>query len=373
MLSLIVLVGFGCTSDPEPSGLRGVWLTNVDSRVMFSEQRIDEAMRFLGDHHFNAVFPVVWNAGYTLYPSSVMGNLFGTPIDPRLDGRDPLQEVIDAAHRHDIRVIPWFEYGFASSYQKGGGRILAAKPEWAARDRDGNLLSKNGFEWMNAYHPEVQGLLIDLVSEVVERYDVDGVQGDDRLPAQPVEGGYSDVTVALYRDDHGGATPPDDPHDPHWKRWRADLLNAFAERLYAAVKTIDPQCLVSWAPSFYPWSYHEYLQDWPAWLRGGYADMVIPQNYRYSLERYNQTLAGLDSLELGGKRNRIYSGMLMKVGDYVIESDHMIRAIHANRQRGVQGEVFFFYEGLRENGDALADTLLKTVYSEPALFPLLSP
>ena len=123
-------------------------------------------------------------------------------------GRDPLAEVIDEAHKHNIAVIPWFEFGFSSSYNDGGGHILRAKPHWAARDREGRLLKKNGFEWMNAFHPEVQEFMLALVTEVVKRYDVDGVQGDDRLPAQPIEGGYDSLTVALYKETHAGIGPP---------------------------------------------------------------------------------------------------------------------------------------------------------------------
>ena len=31
-------------------------------------------------------------------------------------GRDPLREIIDEAHAHNIKVHAWFEYGFAASY-----------------------------------------------------------------------------------------------------------------------------------------------------------------------------------------------------------------------------------------------------------------
>ncbi len=367
--------GTGCgeAASPErPEALRGVWLTNVDSDVLNSRAQIDEAMQFLADHHFNVVFPVVWNDAYTLYPSAVTDSLFGVRIDPAFADRDPLAELIDAAHRHDLAVIPWFEFGFAASYQADGGPIIEEKPEWAARDRDGALLTKNGFEWMNAYHPEVQDFLLDLVLEVVRTYDVDGVQGDDRLPAQPVEGGYSAVTDSLYRAAHDGDPPPHDPTDAGWKRWRADRLNAFAERLYQGVKAEDPALQVSWAPSIYPWGYDEYLQDGPAWVRGGYADWVHPQVYRRDLDTYTETLASQQPEALGldaAAQERIVPGVLMQVGDYRIAAEDLVEVVAANRAQGVRGEVFFFYEGLRANDGALADTLLATHYAEPAALP----
>ncbi|MBC7187127.1 MAG: T9SS type A sorting domain-containing protein, partial [Calditrichaeota bacterium] len=48
---------------------------------------------------------------------------------------------------------------------------------------------------------------------------------------------------------------------------------------------------------------------------------------------------------------------------------YLLDAVRANRARGVMGEALFFYEGLRQRGDLLADTLRATVYSEPAQPP----
>jgi uncharacterized lipoprotein YddW (UPF0748 family) len=358
-------------TEAAPGEIRGVWLTNVDSEVLNSRESIAEAMQFLADHHFNLVYPVVWNKALTIHPSDVLEGVTGSRQDPLYEGRDPLQELIEEAAKHDIAVMPWFEFGFATSYELGGGPILEARPEWAARDAEGNLLTKNGFEWMNPYHPEVQDFMVALVTEVVERYDVAGVQGDDRLPANPSEGGYSDFTRALYLEETGREVP-EDSRDPEWLRWRAGRLNAFAQLLYRSVKDADPDALVSWSPSVYPWSYEEYLQDWPAWIRGDYADLVHPQVYRYDLDAYVATLDAMapDSIGLTAPQyERVTPGVLMNVGDYVIQPDYLLGALAANRERGFPGEVFFFYEGLRKNDDALADTLLATFYAEPAPLP----
>ena len=140
--------------------VRGIWLTNTDSRVLYSRQTIAEAMGFLAETGFNVVFPVVWNKGVTLYRSQVMAQNFGIEIDFYSRGRDPLAEVVEEAHRVGLKVIPWFEYGFASSYQQNGGRIINTKPGWAGINASGGLVIKNGFEWMNAFDPEVQDDLV---------------------------------------------------------------------------------------------------------------------------------------------------------------------------------------------------------------------
>ena len=144
---------------------------------------LQEAVDHCARLGFNTIYTVTWNRGHTLYPSSVMKEAFGVTIDPKLEGRDPLQELIELAHAKDIKVIAWFEFGFASSYQEAdGGYLLRQKPHWAARDSAGQVVSKNGFQWMNAFDPEVQDFVLSLVKEVVQNYDVDGIQGDDRLP-----------------------------------------------------------------------------------------------------------------------------------------------------------------------------------------------
>src|SRR5690606_9196272 len=99
-----------------------VWITNVDSDVLMSKKSIAEMMDFLAESGFNIVFPVVWNKGYTLYPSDIMEREFGRRIDPLYGERDLLQELIVEAHRVGIEVVPWFEYGFAAAYNTGGDR-----------------------------------------------------------------------------------------------------------------------------------------------------------------------------------------------------------------------------------------------------------
>ena len=154
------------------------------------------------------VFPVVWNKGFTLYRSAVIDSRFDFPIDTLYREPDPLHELIEEAHRHGIAVISWFEFRFAASCDAAGGHLLGRKPHGAARDRQGRLLEKNGFVWMNAYHPEVQEFLLALVLEVARNHEVDGIQGDDRLPALPVEGGHSEFSQALYAEEHRGTPPP---------------------------------------------------------------------------------------------------------------------------------------------------------------------
>ena len=350
---------------------RGIWLTTTDSKVLRSKKRIAEAMDFLAETGFNVVFPVVWNKAVTLYPSQIMQQTFGIEIDPMSVGRDPLEEVVIEARRVGLKVIPWFEYGFASSYNLNGGILLQKKPEWAARDRNGNLLKKNGFEWLNALDAQVQEFLLNLVLEVVKNYDVDGVQGDDRLPALPSEGGYDRGTVSRYRQEFD-CNPPQNPKDRQWLQWRADILTEFLARLYQEVKAVNPNLLVAIAPNIYDWAFQEYLQDSPAWLKWGIVDMIQPQIYRRDFRSYQAIADKLVNQQFTDTTlPKLAPGILMKLGSYCISSEYLVQAIEYNRQLSIQGEVFFFYEGLRENNNTLAKVLRNGPYAKSASFPTL--
>ncbi|MEH2169761.1 MAG: family 10 glycosylhydrolase [Nostoc sp.] len=350
---------------------RGIWLTTTDSKVLRSKERIAEAMDFLAETGFNVVFPVVWNKAVTLYPSQTMRQTFGVEIDPMFIGRDPLEEVVIEARRVGLKVIPWFEYGFASSYNLNGGVLLQKKPEWAAHDRNGNLLKKNGFEWLNALDAQVQEFLLNLVLEVVKNYDVDGVQGDDRLPALPSEGGYDGGTVSRYRQEFD-RNPPHNHKDRQWLQWRADILTEFLARLYQEVKAVNPNLLVAIAPNIYDWAFQEYLQDSPAWLKRGIVDMIQPQIYRRDFRSYAAIADKLVNQQFtDATLPKLASGILMKLGSYCISPEYLVQAIEYNRQLGIQGEVFFFYEGLRENNNTLAKVLRNGPYAKSGSFPTL--
>lgn len=349
---------------PHNTGIRGVWIPSTDCKVLTSKQRIADAMDFLADTGFNTVFPVVWNRGFTAYPSQIMREQFGMEIDSRYQGRDPLAELIVEAHRVGLRVIPWFEYGFVSSYNLNGGHLLAKKPEWAARDCSGNLLKKNNFEWLNSLDAEVQDFLLGLMLEVANNYPVNGVQGDDRI-GLPVEGGYDEKTVKRYREECG-REPPSQCRERHWLHWRANIITEFVARLHRELKAINPDLLLSMSPSPYEWGLVEYLQDSQAWVDKKLVDLLHPQFYRRDFNGYKQLVDRLIGEQLSSEQLRCVSpGILLsnRGSNYSVNPELLLQVIAYNRSRGIQGEVLFFYEGLRDNGNALAEVLKNGPYA----------
>ncbi|BAY21715.1 hypothetical protein NIES2100_14720 [Calothrix sp. NIES-2100] len=349
--------------------IRGIWIPTTSSQVLNSQRNIAEAMDFLADTGFNVVFPVVWNNGETIYPSKVMRENFGVEINQRFQGRDPLAELIIEAKRVNIAVIPWFEYGFASSYQKQNDTILTKKPEWAATDATKKLVVKNGFAWLNAFDIEVQNFLLSLFLEVVKNYKIAGIQGDDRFPALPSEAGYDDKTVARYNQEFN-RLPPENIKDPQWLQWRADILSNFLTRFYREIISINPELIISMAPSVYPWGYENYLQDAQTWVDLGLVDLIHPQLYWRDFETYKRDIDRLLAKNFTKQQlPQFIPGLLLKQGNYRISPEYLVQALNYNRSVGLQGEVLFSYEGLREDNNALAQLLKSEFYAKsPAKF-----
>lgn len=358
----------------QETGVRGVWLTNVASDVLSTRQRIAQAMQLLSDLNFNTVFLVTWNKTQTPHPSQVLTNALAPLNNPNIQtqfdpNRDILQEVIEEAHSRNLKVIAWFEYGFASQYgnaNNGFNAVLQAHPDWASRDASGSVANKNGFYWMNAIHPDVQNFMTDLILEVVTNYDVDGVQGDDRLPAITSTSGYDDYTVQRYRNEHGGADPPLSSSSDSWVKWRANILSDYAETLYDRVKSIKPDCLVTFSPSAYSFSLYNYLQDWPEWVNRNVVEILSPQLYRYESAGIGEYryLFNVNLSYANNNRDVFYPGVLLQSGNYVPSDNYLVDVIRHHRSKDVYGEVFFFYEGVDDK-----IKVFKALYPGPALFP----
>ena len=351
MFTLAVLQSFVTMAQPQNNEtyIRGTWITNVASDVLKSKKNIEKAVKQCKENGLTDIFVVVWNGGVTMYPSKVLKRHIGIAQSPVYKGRDPIKEIIEAGHNAGLKVHAWFEFGFSYSYKDSNSVWMKKYPQWAGRNNKGALLQKNGFYWWSGINPDVQLFMKKLVSEVVKNYDVDGLQGDDRLPAMPGEGGYDASSLKLYAAQHYGAAPPQNSKDSSWMQWKADQLNAFGKSLYITVKDIKPACTVSWAPSIYPWSKEQYLQDWPKWLKEGYADYIIPQLYRYKIEAYETILKELVEQVPAAFKNRVFPGILTSLGDGYAASPELIKqTIELNRKHGFNGEVFFYFETLNK-------------------------
>jgi uncharacterized lipoprotein YddW (UPF0748 family) len=345
--------------------IRGVWITNVDSDVLFTRDRLETALKDLRSLNFNTIYPVVWNWGYTTYPSKVAKRIVGKSFMPKksagllinrklsktegLEGRDVLQELVTQGHKQKLSVIPWFEFGFMlpAATDPAGSDFAKLHPDWLTQKQDGGTTWKEGKDprvWLNPFKPEVKKFIIDLVVEVVKKYDVDGIQFDDHF-GLPSEFGYDKFTVNLYQSEHQGKLPPQDPKNEEWINWRADKITNLMSDLFAAIKAANPKAIVSISPNPQIFAKSFFLQDWAKWERQGLVEELLIQVYRDKLATFVGELRKPE-VKLASQRIPVGIGILTGVKPKPVPIEQIQTQIAAVRKEGLAGVSFFFYESL---------------------------
>lgn len=323
--------------------IRGVWMTNNDLNVLKDRTKVQEAVTKLRQLNFNTIYPVVWNSGYVMYPSKVAKRLEIQPfVFQGLDGHDILEDLIDKAHDQNLLVIPWFEFGFMAPPTS---ELAINKPEWFTRKQDGTQISVSAageVKWLNPFHPEVQQFISDLLVELTNKYELDGIQFDDHT-SLPYEFGYDKYTVALYKKETK-KNPPTDPQDPAWINWRANKITEFMVRLNQTVKQIKPKLIFSVSPNYYDFSYKFQLQDWLNWVRLNIVDELIVQVYRDNLDNFT---AKISRPEMEEVKQIIPTGIGIMAGLRTkrVSMQQIQTQVRAAQQRDL-GVAFFYYESL---------------------------
>jgi uncharacterized lipoprotein YddW (UPF0748 family) len=392
-LAFIVLIVFGLNTVLfAKSEVRGVWVPDPQyTDVLKSYKNVVEFVTMLDTLNFNSVFVVSYALNKTLYPSKVLlKNTNYTHIDStclltpfmktynqplKSPSGDPVRDLITEAHKRNIRVFFWFEFGFMADIKLAtpqNNPILAKHPDWLGIGNDGKPANYNNQDfYFNSFNPKVQQYLLDLIAESIRKYpDVDGIQGDDRLPASCINSGYDKTTVKRYQKAHKGQTPPQNFKDSAWVRWRLHILNDFGARVYKKVKAIQPNTMVSFAPNPYPWCKDNLMQEWPQWVNNGICDLLAVQCYRRDSMAYVNTVkAAQANVKLPeGKKMNFAPGVLLMVSGQISDAEQVKKQLLANRKLNTNGEILFYNEGLRSPE---VRKIIKEVYTEKVKFPKL--
>ncbi len=328
---------------PSQVEIRGVWLTTNDTHTLLDQPKLEEAIAQLSRLNFNTIYPVVWNSGYALYPSTIAEKEGIQPfVHKGFQGQDPLTDLITKAHDQGLLVLPWFEFGFMAP---PSSELATKHPQWLTQKRDGSqttISAAGEVVWLNPFHPEVQKFITSLVMEVMDLYDVDGIQFDDHL-SLPSELGYDQYTINLYQQEMEKA-PPANPRDEAWLKWRADQLTAYVSQLNQAIKAKKRNAIFSVSPNPYSTAYRGHLQDWLTWVRQDIINELVVQVYRPSLESF---VKQLKQPELQEARRKIPTGVGILTGlrNRQIDMKFIREKVLAAQEYGL-GVSFFFYDSL---------------------------
>ena len=141
--------------------------------LAFDAKRLIEVVR---EYHANAVR--FGSAGkWAVFPNPFW------PTHPQLDGRDLVQEVLDEAHAHDIRVITYVPLGHILP----DDNILQHHPEWLYRpapdtEAAGRPHHGGGAHRPVCYNSPYREAIVGFVKKLVADHDIDGFYTDSATP-----------------------------------------------------------------------------------------------------------------------------------------------------------------------------------------------
>ena len=348
---LCCLAALFLLSKADAGEVRSTWLAR-DSLV--SKDTIALAMNLAASNNFNVVYVNAWSRGYPLWRSQVFSNETGLNIDPTFSTRDVMAEAIAEGHRVGLHVVAWMEYGFVAGWTgwypgtSGKGKIFDMHPDWVAQQQDGTEIDGSSFYWMAHTRPDVQQFLINLTTELVSNYDLDGVELD-RIRLSSLAYGYDPYSRSLYAAENGGQQPPTNTSNAGWMRWRADKLNLFHANAYDAVKALYPRFIVANAPSAYGSStyaaYNSFCQDWVWWVVNNKVDSIELQCYVSTPTSFSNNLR-YASGQVSNHVSKISPGFALQPNNIWIANSEILKYVDVARSGGFGGQSVWYHADL---------------------------
>ncbi|WP_338575274.1 glycoside hydrolase family 10 protein [Erwinia billingiae] len=335
--------------------MRGVWLTTVSRldwppvssvnlssaalRISQQQQALKDKLDKLKSLGINTVFFQVKPDATALWPSKILpwSDMLTGKIgqDP---GYDPLQFMLDEAHKRGIKVHAWFNPYRVSVNTKAStvaelnrtvslhpASVFVLHPDWIRTSGDRFVLDPG--------IPEARDWITSIVSEVVARYPIDGVQFDDYFYTESPGSALNDnQTYSRYG--QGFASKAD------WRRHNTQLL---IEQVSRTIKQLKPDVQFGVSPAGV-WrnishdpagsatrgaaAYDESYADTRRWVQQGLLDYIAPQLYwpfARDAARYD-VLANWWANVVKNTPTKLYIGVaLYKIGEpSKMEPDWMI-------------------------------------------------
>ena len=413
VLNLLTDIGTD-SPPPAPREFRAAWVStvaNIDwpSRKDLSPQQqraeIIAIVNRAKELNLNALILQVRPSADAIYPSAI------EPWSEFLTGEqgrapspfyDPLAFWIDEAHERGIELHAWF-----NPYR---ARHSAAKSP-LARNHVGTaspaiVKSYGGFLWMDPGEAAAAKQTLDVILDVVRRYDIDGVHIDDYFYPYPAAlNAANSPSIANTPSGLNTITPlieQDFPDDPSWQAyvksggkliradWRRQNVNELIERVYAGIHRekqwvkfgISPFGLGR--PDRRPSGiagfsqYDKLYADVELWLRKGWLDYLAPQLY-WPIDQRPQAFGMLLDywLRENTQSRHLWAGLYTSRIDGTAKSwlpQEIVSQIKLIRERALnnataRGEIHFSMIALMENRKRIGDEFKAKVYSVPALVP----
>jgi uncharacterized lipoprotein YddW (UPF0748 family) len=340
------------------------------------------------------------DAGFNTLLIQVRGrgdSYFAGGIEPRPDALrrrpdfDPLALVLEEAHSRGLQVHAWMNVHLvanSSGLPTDRHHLVHARPDLLAVPRELagelNTMSPEGSGYLERLRrhadenrnrveglysspssPEVKERVYSIATDLVDRYDVDGIHLDyARYPSAEYD--YSRGALARFRSWVGERLSPDrraqldeavatdplaytDALPGPWSEFRRAQINDLVERIYTGVKRRRSEVVVSAA--VFPdaqVSFTQRYQDWEGWIHEGIIDVVAPMAYTANGERYKELID--HAVQVGGPE-RVWAG----VGTHMATYEGTVDMIGIARGMGVLGIMLFSYDWAVASGEAAGE------------------
>lgn len=382
---------------PASPEFRALWVTRFDWTSAGGSPAQPSALVTIADQAAAAGFNVLlfqvrgtgdayYTPGYEPWASRLMGTVSQTlGISP---GFDPLAIMVEAAHARGLQVHAYLNVypTWPCSIGAPPDGTTPLHPFWTFSRQNGiswsawrvydssrtpmNLMTCDSYLWATPAWDGVKSQFLNVVADLVTRYDLDGVHLDlVRYPGRDYS--YDPFTPNF----------PDDASRAAWQRGRVNLL---VQETYRTVKARRPDTWVTaavwgvyqnrWGWPEFSEGYSDYYQDSQRWLREGWVDAMMPMIYPaipsadcpdttvWTLDRF-QTLVA-DFISAAGGRY-VFPGIH---GGYACFQD-VIQRIQVTRELGTGGCAIFAHGPLNQRGywDELATGAYPTRVPVPPL------
>jgi len=313
----------------------------------------------------NAILLQVRPMSDALYASSKEPwSQFLTGAQGTSPGYDPLEFAITEAHARGIELHAWinpFRAASNASARLAANHVAKQHPEWVRRY--GAQL------WVDPGEPAARDYVLGVITDLVSRYDLDGVHIDDYFYPYPLKGGASF------------------PDESSWQRlgvktglsradWRRENINDFVRSMYRTVKSTKPAVRVGISP-FGIWrpgipagteaqldAYAHLFADSRKWLAEGWCDYMAPQLY-WSIEGKQSFPLLLDWWRAQSRGKPIWPGLAVDRIGSARPAREIINQIDLTR-RGTNspGHIHWSMKSLMQNRGGVADLLRAGPYAD---------
>ena len=288
---------------------------------------------------------------------------------------DPLAFAVEEAHRRGLELHAWFN-PFRARDSKSKSPVA---PNHISQTHPELVRRYGGLLWLDPGEPAAREHVLRVVMDVVKRYDIDGVQFDDKL-------------LYPYPEKDAAGRELDFPDDASWRRfgvpggflsreeWRRANGNEFIQRVYQSIKAVKPRVKFGISP-FGIWrplnpqsirgmdAYAKLYADSRLWLASGWLDYCAPQLY-WPVDSKEQSFPALLNwwAEQNVKGRHLWPGLNDVGAGGKWKPEEIARQIQTvRRQPGAGGEIHYHLRTLLEN-HALADAV-RAEYAQSALVP----